>query len=112
MSKPKVLEKKTYTDLAEYQRDWMLGFRRAGHKPEKRDGSVNIFAYTSGDYHNGPRCTSCGEGWCWHCTAPWDIEQRKCGGGSHKRKVERDRENVVLAEAAAIRKRRRSTARS
>lgn len=31
------------------------------------DGDLNIFAHTSGDRHNGPRCVRCGYEFCHHC---------------------------------------------
>lgn len=31
------------------------------------DGEVDIFAYTAGEYHNGPKCSACGYGFCHHC---------------------------------------------
>lgn len=110
MAKTKrVFERKIYTDLDEYQRDWLAAFAQAGHKPALHEdaGRVDSFAYTSGSYHNGPCCTECGEGWCWHCTAPWEIAECKCGGKAHKEKVEREAEDHILAQADAIRERRR-----
>lgn len=34
------------------------------------DGYVGVdhFATTSGEYHNGPECETCGYGFCEHCT--------------------------------------------
>lgn len=110
MTKRRTFPEKTYTDLKEYQRDWLTAFRQAGHRPVKEDGHVDIFAYTSGDHHNGPRCTECGEGRCWHCTPPWQIAEQKCGGKAHRRAQEKKREDAVLAEAAEIRRKRRSAA--
>jgi hypothetical protein len=106
MTKRRALEKKTYTDFKEYERDWLTAFRQAGHKPEKQAGRIDWFAH-SGGYHNGPRCTECGEGYCMHCRAPWVVAVEKCGGKAHKRRVEREAEDRTLAEAAEIRKRRR-----
>ena len=40
------------------------------------DGTVDIFAHESGDHHNGPRCTRCGQGFCHHCQP--DIYQKDC----------------------------------
>lgn len=31
------------------------------------DGSIDIWAYESGNYCNGPRCKNCGYGFCHHC---------------------------------------------
>jgi hypothetical protein len=110
VTKRRTFEKKTYTSMAEYQRDWLTAFRQAGHSAEKdEDGRVDKFAYNPHDPHNGPRCIKCGEGWCWHCTGPWDIAEQKCGGAEYKRRVKREAEDRVLAEAAAIRKRRRES---
>jgi hypothetical protein len=35
---------------------------------------VDIFAFTEGDYHNGPRCSVCGYGFCHHCLSEPAIE--------------------------------------
>lgn len=38
------------------------------HVWEKDDaGEIEIFAYTSGESHNGPKCKICGFGFCHHC---------------------------------------------
>lgn len=28
---------------------------------------IDIFAYTYGEFHNGPKCKNCGYGFCHHC---------------------------------------------
>jgi len=40
-----------------------------GHIWKKYDDSdsIDIFAYSTGDFHNGPRCVICGYGFCHHC---------------------------------------------
>lgn len=107
MTKRRTFEKKTYTSMEEYQRDWLVAFKQAGHKPEKQDGRVNWFAHAGG-HHNGPRCTECGEGYCMHCRGPWDVATDKCAGKEHRLAVERAAEDRVLAEAAEIRRRRKA----
>ena len=37
------------------------------HKWIKEDGEIDIFAYESGSYHNGPRCSVCNFCFCHHC---------------------------------------------
>lgn len=37
------------------------------HKWIKEGKGIDIFAYTSGEYHNGPKCSVCGFGFCHHC---------------------------------------------
>ncbi len=37
------------------------------HKWIKERGEIDIFAYESGEFHNGPRCSVCGFGFCHHC---------------------------------------------
>jgi hypothetical protein len=32
------------------------------------DGDLDIFAFACGPYCNGPRCVTCGYGFCQHCT--------------------------------------------
>ena len=54
----------------------------------EEDGSIDIFGYESGDYHNGPGCKRCGWGYCHHCD-PWDPndlpeEVRTCKVSSPK----------------------------
>ena len=47
-----------------------------GHEWERDEtGDVEIFAYSSGNYHNGPRCVKCGYGFCHHCH---DEPQQEC----------------------------------
>lgn len=96
--------------MKEWQRDWLLAFRAAGHIPIKVDGRVDYFAYNPADPHNGPACVKCGEGWCWHCSHPADVIDRKCGGRAHKIKVKREAEDRVIAEANEILSRRRKRA--
>lgn len=31
------------------------------------DSHIDIFAYELPSYHNGPRCSRCGQGFCHHC---------------------------------------------
>ncbi len=31
------------------------------------DGEIDVFAYEEGAYHNGPKCSICGFGFCHHC---------------------------------------------
>ncbi len=31
-------------------------------------GFIDLFAYESGQIHNGPRCINCGYGFCHHCS--------------------------------------------
>ena len=39
-----------------------------GHEWETYDdGTINIFAYSPYDPHNGPKCKKCGYGYCHHC---------------------------------------------
>lgn len=39
-----------------------------GHEWRRdEDGEVDIFAYTEGQYCNGPECVKCGYGFCHHC---------------------------------------------
>lgn len=38
------------------------------HKFKRTEGGdIDIFAYQSGEYHNGPECVRCGAGFCHHC---------------------------------------------
>ena len=47
---------------------WLRRFSRQGHEPEaNEDGVMDIFAFSEGETHNGPRCRKCGWGECWHC---------------------------------------------
>lgn len=42
-------------------------YSNKGHVWELSEyGDINFFAYGSG-FHNGPRCTVCGYGFCHHC---------------------------------------------
>lgn len=45
-----------------------------GHVWETEDGSIDIFAYSVGSIHNGPRCVNCGYGFCHHCQPKPDHE--------------------------------------
>jgi len=38
-------------------------------------GDVDPFGYEAGDYHNGPRCSRCGFGYCEHCEALEELEE-------------------------------------
>lgn len=111
MTKRRTFPEKMYTSIEEYNRDWLTAFRQAGHIPVTVGGRVDAFAYNPHDPHNGPRCTRCGEGWCWHCTAPWKIVEQKCGGSAHRARVQREAEDSVLAEATEIRQRRKKAVR-
>ena len=33
----------------------------------KSGKDIEIFAYTAGEYHNGPKCKVCGFNFCHHC---------------------------------------------
>jgi hypothetical protein len=47
-----------------------------GHEWKRdEEGDIEIFAYTNGDHHNGPRCVKCGYGFCHHCS---DGPQEDC----------------------------------
>lgn len=49
-----------------------------GHTWESgNDGIIEIFAFTRGEYCNGPRCTKCGYGFCHHCI-DWSNEGTEC----------------------------------
>ena len=50
-----------------------------GHiwKTNDYDGSVDIFGFEAGKYHNGPICTVCGYGFCHHCQ---DLPSIECPG--------------------------------
>lgn len=37
------------------------------HKWIKQGKERDIFAYAEGQYHNGPKCSVCGFGFCQHC---------------------------------------------
>lgn len=37
------------------------------HKWIKDGKDIDIFAFEEGGYHNGPRCSVCGFGFCHHC---------------------------------------------
>lgn len=40
---------------------------------KQEDGSIDIFAFEYGDYHNGPCCELCEFGDCQHCNSKvWD----------------------------------------
>ena len=39
----------------------------AKHKWIKDGKDIDIFAYTEGEFHNGPECSVCGFGFCHHC---------------------------------------------
>lgn len=59
---------------------WLEALEANGHSPVlNEDGELDIFAY-SDDYHNGPRCSSCCQVWCKHCTPPVAISY--CDGGT------------------------------
>ena len=34
---------------------------------KEKGGGIDIFAYEEGEYHNGPKCSVCGFGFCHHC---------------------------------------------
>lgn len=59
-----------------YRRDETQPYNRqqqeyleSGHVWEVNEtGDIDVFAYEGGDIHNGPRCTVCDYGRCWHCT--------------------------------------------
>lgn len=61
----------------EWNRLWIETAIARGHNLETdEDGEVNIFAYTPGEYHNGPACTACGWAVCMHCHSdPNDIPE-------------------------------------
>ena len=37
------------------------------HKWIKEGRRIDVFAYEEGEYHNGPKCSVCGFGFCHHC---------------------------------------------
>lgn len=37
------------------------------HEWAQEDGRNDIFAFTNGEYCNGPKCFRCGYGFCHHC---------------------------------------------
>ena len=37
------------------------------HRWQTYGEDIDIFAYMVGEYHNGPRCVTCGFGFCHHC---------------------------------------------
>jgi hypothetical protein len=42
----------------------------------KMDGKeIDIFAGGDGDFHNGPKCVRCGQGFCHHCHRECYTEQ-------------------------------------
>jgi hypothetical protein len=51
-----------------------------GHKWQEFGGEVDIFAYSDGDIHNGPRCTVCGYGFCHHCQ---NVPDESCSGSEN-----------------------------
>ena len=43
-------------------------FMASGHQwITDDDGTVDIFAHSHGETHNGPVCENCGYRKCWHC---------------------------------------------
>lgn len=57
---------------------WNVVAERMGHTLRRDgDGSVDIFALSAGS-HNGPKCETCEEAWCHHCTPPGEI--KACAG--------------------------------
>jgi hypothetical protein len=56
---------------------WIEAMKAKGHEPKLDSDGLAYFAYVSGDHHNGPACSTCGEGWCWHCYSPEVIEPCK-----------------------------------
>lgn len=45
---------------------WYDALVEKGHTP-LLNGDLDIFFYVGGEYHNGPGCSTCGFGCCWHC---------------------------------------------
>lgn len=41
------------------------------------DGMIDMMAWESGDYHNGPRCEVCDYGFCEHCTLD-EVPEPNC----------------------------------
>ena len=37
------------------------------HKWIKEGRKIDTFAFEGGEYHNGPKCSVCGFGFCHHC---------------------------------------------
>ena len=47
-----------------------------GHVWERDEtGDIEIFAFTDGGHHNGPKCVNCGYGFCHYCE---DGPKHKC----------------------------------
>lgn len=54
--------------------EWSAAAESQGHQLRRgEDGEVDYFAFSEG-WHNGPKCERCKREWCWHCTAPADID--------------------------------------
>jgi hypothetical protein len=45
------------------------------------DGTIDMFKYTAGDKHNGPKCLVCEEEWCQHCNP--EKMNEECGASLH-----------------------------
>lgn len=46
---------------------WYDAMVTAGHTPVMADGNLDFFAASVDGHHNGPACSACGWGTCWHC---------------------------------------------
>lgn len=46
---------------------WYDALVERGHTPAILNEELDIFFYGGGYYHNGPGCSVCGWGCCWHC---------------------------------------------
>jgi hypothetical protein len=59
--------------------EWFDVMTAKGHSPEMDNGEINMFVYGgndpygSGDFCNGPACTTCGWACCEHCSTPESI---------------------------------------
>lgn len=53
-------------DIDERSANWRRAMIERGHTLATKDGRLDYFAYEDGN-HNGPACTTCGWGTCWHC---------------------------------------------
>jgi hypothetical protein len=40
------------------------------------DGNIDVFAYSAGQFCNGPVCSKCGYGYCHHCHL--DVPPKEC----------------------------------
>jgi hypothetical protein len=54
---------------------WLNAMKAKGHSPVMDSDGLDVLATEYGDHHNGPACSVCGWGCCWHCETIDDIPE-------------------------------------